>query len=59
MSVYTEYDRLRDELKCDLENCLEKAKELMLGTKIWGYDHMKEDYAEELYFAIKNAIKKV
>lgn len=59
MSVYTEYDRLRDELKIELGHCLEKAKELMLGTDIWGYDHMKEDYAEELYFAIKNLLKKV
>ena len=56
MSVYTEYDRKRDELKEDLKECLSKAKELVIGEDITGYDDMREGYAMDVYIAIKKAI---
>lgn len=59
MSIYTDYDRKRDELKDDLRDCLSKAKELVVGEDIWGYDHMEEGYAIGIYSAIKQAIDKI
>lgn len=54
MSVYTTYDEKRDELKEELTNCLELARKL-LDENIWGYDDMSEDYAIEVYQAVKKA----
>lgn len=59
MSIYTDYDRKRDELKDDLRDCLSKAKELVVEKDIWGYDHMEEGYAIGIYSAIKQAIDKI
>lgn len=59
MSVYTDYDRKRDELKDDLRDCLSKAKELVVREDIWGYDHMEGNYAIGVYSAIKQAIDKI
>ena len=59
MSINTTYDEKRDELRDNLKECLSQAKELVVGEDIWGYDHMKEGYAIEVYMAIKNALKKV
>jgi len=54
LSVYTTYDEKRDELKEELTNCLELARKL-LDENIWGYDDMSEDYAIEVYQAVKKA----
>ena len=55
MSVYTTYDFKRDELRDKLNECLRQAKELLMGEDIWGYEDMKEGYAEELYLLVKKA----
>lgn len=57
MSVYTDYDEKRDELKENLKDCLKMAKELVVGEDIWGYDDMREGYAIDVYLAIKKAIE--
>jgi hypothetical protein len=54
MSVVTTYDEMRYELKDQLSKCLKLVKEL-LDEDIWGYQEMKEDYATNLYIAIKKA----
>ena len=54
MGVYTIYDEKRDELRSQLNDCLELARE-MLDESIWGYDEMKDGYALEVYMAIKKA----
>jgi len=54
MSVRTTYDEKRDELKDLLRECLTLAREL-LDENIWGYEEMKEDYATDLYVAVKKA----
>ena len=54
MSVITTYDEMRDRLKDKLTECLSLARE-MLNENIWGYDEMKENYSEEIYFAVKKA----
>ena len=59
MSVYTEYDRKRDNLRDELKECLAMAKELVVGEDIWGYGDMPEDYALKVYLSIKDAINKV
>ena len=59
MNMYTDYDKLRDELREDLKSCLKKAKELVVGEDIWGYDQMPDDYALKVYMAIKNTIQKI
>ena len=53
MSVQTEYDDKRDSLREDLNECLKKAKELVVGEDIWGYAQMPEDYAIKVYLEIK------
>lgn len=52
MGVTTTYDEMRYKLLSDMDDCLEQAREL-LNTNIYGYDEMKEDYALDLYVAIK------
>lgn len=54
MSVYTMYDEKRDKLKETLTECLEMAREL-LDENIPGYNEMREDYAFDVYVAIKKA----
>jgi len=54
VGVYTTYDEKRDELKRELTECLELAREL-LNENIWGYEEMKSGYAMDLYVAVKNA----
>lgn len=52
--MYTRYDEKRDELREDLDGCLEKAREL-LDQSISGYHDMHKDYALKVYQAIKKA----
>ena len=54
MSVITTYDEKRDQLRDELSDCLRMAKEL-LDEDIWGYDEMKDDYAMNVYMAVKKA----
>lgn len=54
MGVYTTYDEKREYLRSELSECLRLAKEL-LDEDIWGYDEMKDDYAIEVYRAVKLA----
>jgi|GEM_PF-6841032 len=54
MSVITTYDEKRDRLRDELTDCLKLAKEL-LDEDIWGYDEMKDDYAMNVYTAVKKA----
>ncbi|MCY9738178.1 hypothetical protein M5X17_31285 [Paenibacillus alvei] len=58
MGVYTTYDEKRDELKAKLNECVRLAREL-LDEDIWGYDEMKDDYAIDVYAAVKKARDKV
>lgn len=57
--MYTDYDKMRDDLRKDLKTCLSKAKELVVGEDVWGYDDMPSDYAMNVYLAIKNALEKI
>lgn len=59
MSVQTSYDDMRDELRNELNDCLKLAKELVVGEDIYGYDHMRNDYAMDIYIKIKEAINMV
>ena len=54
MGVYTSYDEMRDRLRDNLNDCLREAKELF-DEDIWGYDDMREDYAIDVYRAVKKA----
>ncbi|MGL4573083.1 MAG: hypothetical protein ACRCVJ_18730 [Clostridium sp.] len=58
MSITTKYDDMRMDLKDDLNNCLDKARE-MLDNNIWGYEDMKEGYALDIYIAIKNVMDSI
>ena len=57
--VYTEYDERRDYLRTLLEEALEYAREYILNSDIWGYSHMRSDYAIDVYRAIKDALDEV
>ena len=59
MAVITTYDEMREELREDMRKCLEKAKELVVSTEVWGYEDMREDYAIEVFDAIHKAYKKI
>lgn len=52
MGVYTDYDEKRDELKSRLSECIDLSREL-LDENTWGYTSFSENYALELYIAIK------
>lgn len=54
MAVVTTYDERRQELRNALTDCLDKAKD-MLDEKVWGYEEMREDYALDVYVAVKKA----
>jgi len=54
MSVTTTYDENRNELRENLNICLELARKL-LNEDTWGYTEMKNDYAINLYQAVKDA----
>ena len=54
MSVHTDYDSKRDYLRDELNDCLRLAKELLDDT-VWGYDDMRDDYAIDVYRAVKKA----
>lgn len=54
MGVVTTYDEKRNELRDKLQEALKIAKE-MLDEDIWGYSEMKEDYAIDIYVAVKKA----
>ena len=43
---------MRDKLYGMLTECVSLARE-MLDEDIWGYNDMKDNYADELYLAIK------
>lgn len=58
MSVQTTYNDLRDSLRDDMKECLNKAIE-MLNPDIWGHSEMRTNYAEKLYKAIKDAYNKI
>lgn len=58
MGVYTTYDEKRDNLREKLDECVRMAREL-LDEDMWGYEEMIEDYALDLYQAIKKARKMV
>lgn len=55
----TTYDSMRDELREDLEKCLKKAVGLLDGKDVWGYDHMMDGYALEVYLAVEKAVKTI
>ena len=57
--MYTDYDKMRDDLRKDLKICLSKAKELVVSEDVWGYDEMPDNYAIKVYLAIKNALEKI
>lgn len=59
MSVYTDYDRLCDELKEDLKECLKKAKRLTVDDSIWCYDQVRDDYMINIFMGIKDVINKM
>ena len=59
MGVITTYDEMRDRLREQLKECEELAKEMFVNEDIWGYDHMREDYALDVYQAVKQARKTV
>lgn len=52
MGVQTTYDQRRDDLRDKLNECLKMAKGL-LDEETWGYNEMDEDYAVEVYQAVK------
>lgn len=54
MGVHTDYDEMRYRLRDNLSECLELARE-MLRENTWGYDEMREDYAFDVYQAVKKA----
>ena len=54
MGVYTTYDEKRDELRRKLNECLSMARNL-LNEDIWGHEDMREDYAIDVYQAVKKA----
>lgn len=56
MSVYTDYDEKRDDLRESLEECLEKARGL-LDKNVWGYTEMRKDYSLDVYLAVKKALE--
>lgn len=55
MSDITTYDKMRDKLRYELNECLKLAKELVVGDDVWGYSDMPEDYAMDVYLAVKKA----
>lgn len=59
MSVQTTYDDMRDELKATLEKALKQAKELVIREDVWGFDEMKENYAMDVYKAVRDALASV
>jgi hypothetical protein len=54
MGVVTSYDERRNELREKLSKCLELARD-MLDERTWGYSDMKDDYAFDVYSAVKKA----
>ncbi|MGG4105098.1 hypothetical protein AAXB25_14375 [Paenibacillus lautus] len=54
MGVVTSYDKRRDRLRDALTECLDMAKDL-LDEKVWGYEDMRDDYALDVYVAVKKA----
>jgi hypothetical protein len=54
MGVITTYDEKRDALRDRLNESLRLAKEL-LDEDTWGYENMKEDYAVDVYMAVRKA----
>lgn len=54
MGVHTTYDEMRDRLRDNLEDCLKQAKELVV-TDVWGADQVRDDYALEVFQAVKKA----
>ena len=52
MTVNISYDEKRYKLLDTMDETLEQAREL-LNPSIWGYESMNEDYALNLYIAIK------
>jgi len=47
MGVTTTYDEIRFELKEKLNECIRIALKLQ-DEDIWGYDHMKDGYSDEM-----------
>ena len=59
--VTTAYDEIRKELRDKLSECVKLALQLQDET-IWGYDQMKEGYADgilETAVILKKVIKEV
>lgn len=54
MGVVTSYDERRNELRDKLSKCLEMARDI-LDENIWGYSDMKDDYAFDVFTAVKKA----
>lgn len=54
MGVITSYDERRDRLRDKLTECVREAKDLF-DEDIWGYEEMREDYAIDVYQAVKKA----
>ncbi|QOV08349.1 hypothetical protein Kirov_150 [Bacillus phage Kirov] len=54
MGVITTYDEKRDDLREALNECLRMAKELVV-TDCWGSEDMRDDYAMDVYQAVKKA----
>lgn len=47
MSVYTTYDKIRDNLKDQLSDCIKLASELQ-NENIWGYGDINEEYKDKM-----------
>ena len=56
--MYTDYDREGDYLVEDLEEWLDKAKELLMDNETMGYDEYPEDSKMRQYLGIKEALGK-
>lgn len=52
MGYVTYYDEKREVLRDALSDCLKMAKEL-LDEDISGYENMRDDYALDVYVAVK------
>ena len=51
--VTTPYDEYRDELRQTLKQALSFVCQKLMDPEIWGYEQMSEDYAIELYKAVR------
>lgn len=55
MGVVTTYDEMRDRVRDALTDCLSMVKTDLFDEHVWGYEDMRDDYAIDVYMAIKKA----